>query len=63
MRHCFYHTDLRQNTAFHNFSSQIALIQYSEPSKHAWAYLALAIWPVTGRGFNNNKWPAVLYSQ
>ena len=31
MRRCFYHTDLRQNAVFHNFSKQIALIQYSEP--------------------------------
>ena len=30
MRRCFYHTDLRQNALFHNFSRQIALIQYSE---------------------------------
>ena len=38
MRRCFYHTDLRQNAVFHNFSRQIALIQYSEPSKQAWAF-------------------------
>ena len=31
MRRCFYHTDLRQNAVFHNFSRQIAPIQYSEP--------------------------------
>ena len=31
MRRCFYHTDLRQNAVFHNFSRQIALIQYLEP--------------------------------
>ena len=37
MRRCFYHTDLRQNAVFHNFLRKIALIQYSEPSKHAWA--------------------------
>ena len=24
---------------------------------------AVAIWPVTGQGFRNTKWPAVLYSQ
>ena len=30
MRRCFYHTDLRQDAVFHNFSRQIALIQYSE---------------------------------
>ena len=38
MRRCFYHTDLRQNAVFHNFSKQIALIQYSGRSKHAWAF-------------------------
>ena len=40
MRRCFYHTDLGQNAVFHNFAIQIALIQYSERSKHAWAILA-----------------------
>ena len=30
MRRCFYHTDLRQDAVSHNFSRQIALIQYSE---------------------------------
>ena len=24
---------------------------------------AVAIWPVTGQGFQNTKWTAVLYSQ
>ena len=24
---------------------------------------AVAIWPVAGQGFQNTKWPAVLYSQ
>ena len=24
---------------------------------------AVAIWPVTGQGFQNTKWPAVLYYQ
>ena len=38
MRRCFYHTDLRQNAVFHNFAIQIALIQYSGRSKHAWAF-------------------------
>ena len=28
-RYCFYHTDLGQNAIFHNFATQIALIQYS----------------------------------
>ena len=23
---------------------------------------AVAIWPVTGQGFQNTEWPAVLYS-
>ena len=40
MRRCFYHTDLGQNAVFHNFAIQIALIQYLERSKHAWAVLA-----------------------
>ena len=26
-------------------------------------FIAVAIWPVTGQGFQNTKWPAVLYSQ
>ena len=34
MRRRFYHTDLGQQ---HNFEIQIALIQYSGRSKHAWA--------------------------
>ena len=38
IRRCFDHTDLRQNAVFHKFSRKIALIQYSEPSKHAWAF-------------------------
>ena len=38
MRRCFYHTDLGQNAVFHNFAIQIALIQYSGRSKHAWAF-------------------------
>ena len=33
MRYCFYHTDLGQNAVFHNFATQIALIQYSGRSK------------------------------
>ena len=37
MRHCFYHTDLgQQNTVFDSFAIQIAIIQYSGRSKHAW---------------------------
>ena len=38
MRYCFYHTDLGHNAVFHNFATQIALIQYSGRSKHAWAF-------------------------
>ena len=38
MRRCFYHTDLVQNAVFHNFSRQIAFIQYSGPSKQAWTF-------------------------
>ena len=26
-------------------------------------FYAVAIWPVTDQGFQNTKWPAVLYSQ
>ena len=38
MRHCFSHTDLgQQNAVFHNIAIQIAIIQYSGRSKHAWA--------------------------
>ena len=38
MRRCFYHTDLVQNAVVHNFSRQIAFIQYSGPSKYAWTF-------------------------
>ena len=38
MKRCFYHTELRQNAVFHNFSRQTSLIQYSVPSKQAWAF-------------------------
>ena len=38
MRRCFYHTGLGQKAVFHNFEIQIALIQYSGRSKHAWAF-------------------------
>ena len=38
MRRCFYHTDLaQQNAVFHNIAIQIAIIQYSGRSQHAWA--------------------------
>ena len=38
MSRFFYHTDLGQNTVFHNFEIRIALIQYSGRSKHTWAF-------------------------
>ena len=39
MRRCFYHTVLVHNAVFHtDFSRQIAFIQYSGPSKHAWTF-------------------------
>ena len=38
MRRCFYHTDLVQNAVVHNFSRQIAFVQYSGPSKYAWTF-------------------------
>ena len=38
MRHSFYHADLgQQNAVFDSFAIQIAIIQYSGRSKHAWA--------------------------
>ena len=37
MRRCFYHTDVVQNAVFHK-TRQTASIQYSGPSKHAWAF-------------------------
>ena len=37
MRRCVYHTDLGQNTVFHNFEIQIAHIKYSGRSNHAFA--------------------------
>ena len=40
MRRCFYHTDLgQQNAVFQNtcITIQIAIIQYSGRSQHAWA--------------------------
>ena len=38
-RRCFYHTALVQNAVFHNFSRQIAFIQYSGSSKQAWTFI------------------------
>ena len=37
MRRRFHRTDLGQNAVFHTFAIEIALIQYSGRSKHAWA--------------------------
>ena len=34
----FYHTGLGQNALFHSFVRQIAFIQYSGRSTHAWAF-------------------------
>ena len=45
MRRCFYHTDLGQNAVFHNFTLQIAFIQYLGRSKHAWASRGLLAKP------------------
>ena len=53
MRRCFYHTDLVQNAVFHTFSRQIAFIQYSGPSKHAWTFNHLYGQPV--RTFDNRQ--------
>ena len=40
MRRCFHHTDLVKNAVFHNYSRQIAFIQYTGPSKHAWTLIS-----------------------
>ena len=37
-RSCLYHTDLGQNAVFHYFAIQIAVIKYSGPWKHVWAF-------------------------
>ena len=57
MRRCFYHTDLVQNAVVHNFSRQIAFVQYSGPSKHAWTFSESVqkisnIWPVRPADYN-----------
>ena len=49
MRRCFYHTDLKQNAVFHNFSRQIALIQYSEPYK-----ARVGFWQNRSKNFQNH---------
>ena len=33
------------------------------PTKLPTMFFAVAIWPVTGQGFQNTKWPAVRYFQ
>ena len=33
------------------------------PCVSKYKFKAVAIWPVTGQGFQNTKWPAVVYSQ
>ena len=43
-------------------------IPFSKSTSALWRPLkpknnAVAIWPVTGQGVENTKWPAVLYSQ
>ena len=52
MRHCFYHTDLRKNAVFHNFSRQIAFIQYSGPSKHRASWFSLLTSPKMAANIN-----------
>ena len=58
MRCCFYHTDLVQNAAFHNFSRQIAFIQYFGPhgllTKPFKKFPKSPIWPAT-----SNFWHAL----
>ena len=53
MRRCFYHTDLRQNEVFQNFSRQIALIQFSEPYE-----ARVGFWKNRSKNFQN-----LLYGQ
>ena len=49
MRRRFYHTDLRQNAIFHNFSRQIALVQYSEPYD-----ASVGFWQNRSKNFQNH---------
>ena len=44
---------------------KITVREYIFPMKFSefLANFAVAIWPVTGQGVENTKWPAVLYSQ
>ena len=53
MRRCLYHTDLRQNEVFQNFSRQIALIQFSEPYE-----ARVGFWKNRSKNFQN-----LLYGQ
>ena len=48
MRYCFYHTDLGQNAVFHNFATQIALIQYLGRSKRGLLAKPLKKFPKSG---------------
>ena len=41
------------------FTVCVTLFVNSQPN----VVIAVAIWPVTGQGVENTKWPAVLYSQ
>ena len=38
-------------------------VEKVKPSLLDGLFFAVAIWPVTGQGFQNTKWPAVLYYQ
>ena len=38
-------------------------ISPGQPDQSKSDLLAVAIWPVTGQGFENTKWPAVRYFQ
>ena len=40
MRYCFYHTDLGQKAVFHNFATQIAIIQYIQDDRSTRGVLA-----------------------
>ena len=40
MRYCFYHTDLAQKAVFHNFATQIAIIQYIQDDRSTRGLLA-----------------------
>ena len=52
---------LRTNSADTN--SSFFKLHADDKAKVRVLNYAVAIWPVTGQGFQNTKWPAVLYSQ